>query len=467
MITDDVNELIKQNTIFFAQQLCDTIKDMVDETFIASEVTTADHLANYLTGFITSIRFSGKIEGCLYMVMSKELALKVMKLDINEPPDGTYIDDVVDFYKELINITGGLVINELQTLFDPIIIHPPEIAMGEQFLPDIFAGHARLNSQLGEIQCFLTVDMATLNIGIRVNQKVMEEKIKKRTEYLVELQKNIADNARKAGMADIATDILHNMGNVLNSVKASGNMISSILHNSSIKDLRAATTLLQNNMDNIDDFIQNDQRGKKLLEYFIMLTDSLEKESREMLVYSERLSQKTEAITDIVNSQQNYAINNSGNERLNVTDVINEALIMQEGSVKDIIVNNNIEDDYFILGQRIKLSHSIIHIIKNAYEAMKQSKEKKFTISIKKEFGDKITISFADTGCGIEKENLTKIFAHGFTTKEGFKGFGLHSCANYMTEMGAKIDVKSDGLNKGARVLLTFNEATEEVNDYY
>lgn len=462
MINDDVNELIKQNTIFFAQQLCQTILDMVDESFIASEVTTEEHLANYLTGFITSIRFSGKIEGCLYMVMTNELAFKIMKMDINKREDQRNIDDVVDFYKELINITGGLVINELQTLFDPIIIHPPEIAIGEQFLPDIFAGHARLNSQLGEIQCFLSVDMATLNIGIKVNQKVMEEKIKKRTEYLVELQRNIADSARKAGMADIASEILHNIGNVLNSVKTSGNMISSMLHSSGVKDLRTATTLLQKNMDNIEDFITNDNRGKKLLEYFIMLTESLEKENAELISYSDRLSQKTEVITEIVESQQNYAMNNSGNERINITDVINEALIMQEGSVKDVRVKNKIEDNYYISGQKIKLTHSIIQIIKNAYEAMKNSKDKKLTIDINKNSDNQIVASFSDTGCGIEKENLTKIFAHGFTTTEGFRGFGLHSCANYMTEMNAKIDIKSEGVDRGARVLLTFSEATEE-----
>ena len=67
---------------------------------------------------------------------------------------------------------------------------------------------------------------------------------------------------------------------------------------------------------------------------------------------------------------------------------------------------------------------------------------------------DMVHLSVTDNGKGIEPEHLEKIFSHAFTTKKNGHGFGLHSSANYMTEMGGKIEVASEGLGKGATLTL-------------
>lgn len=73
-----------------------------------------------------------------------------------------------------------------------------------------------------------------------------------------------------------------------------------------------------------------------------------------------------------------------------------------------------------------------------------------------------VYLSISDNGAGIEKENLGKIFTQKFTTKKNGHGFGLHSSANYMAEMGGKITVESDGKEKGATFTLIFPQNTEE-----
>ena len=59
-----------------------------------------------------------------------------------------------------------------------------------------------------------------------------------------------------------------------------------------------------------------------------------------------------------------------------------------------------------------------------------------------------------DNGEGIPKENLTRIFQHGFTTKKTGHGFGLHSGSNAAREMGGSLNVRSDGTGTGATFIL-------------
>jgi signal transduction histidine kinase len=61
-----------------------------------------------------------------------------------------------------------------------------------------------------------------------------------------------------------------------------------------------------------------------------------------------------------------------------------------------------------------------------------------------------VQISVRDNGIGISAENLTRIFEHGFTTREGGHGFGLHSSALAASEMGGSLRVFSDGTGCGA-----------------
>ncbi len=110
--------------------------------------------------------------------------------------------------------------------------------------------------------------------------------------------------------------------------------------------------------------------------------------------------------------------------------------------------------------QKTKLVHILVNVIRNAKSAMMESRSAKKTlaISIKQEGdGGPIFIRVKDNGCGIEKENLTKIFSYGFTTKKNGHGFGLHSSANYMKEMGAEMWAESDGEKKGTTFVLKFN----------
>ena len=60
-------------------------------------------------------------------------------------------------------------------------------------------------------------------------------------------------------------------------------------------------------------------------------------------------------------------------------------------------------------------------------------------------------VSFTDTGCGMSKEHLSKLFAPFFTTKEIGKGTGLGLAISYgiVQSHNGEIDVESE-LGKGS-----------------
>jgi C4-dicarboxylate-specific signal transduction histidine kinase len=98
----------------------------------------------------------------------------------------------------------------------------------------------------------------------------------------------------------------------------------------------------------------------------------------------------------------------------------------------------------------------LVNLISNAKYALTKSerKEKLLTIQCYKYSEDKLHIEVTDNGIGISKENMSRIFRHGFTTKEGGHGFGLHSSALAAIEMDGSLTAHSDGEGKGATFIL-------------
>jgi signal transduction histidine kinase len=65
-----------------------------------------------------------------------------------------------------------------------------------------------------------------------------------------------------------------------------------------------------------------------------------------------------------------------------------------------------------------------------------------------------VRIAVIDNGVGIPAENLERIFNHGFTTRKGGHGFGLHSGALIAKELGGTLLAQSDGPGHGATLVL-------------
>ncbi len=306
----------------------------------------------------------------------------------------------------------------------------------------------------------ITVEMEGDLDKLKMHANRSIEILNERTQQLKEAQQEIIEKAHKAGMADVASGTLHNVGNILNSVKISAQMIMKEVTQSNLHSFKKANELLRENQDNIDEFIANDPKGKKLLEYYLKLEEVLFEEQSEIIGNLHRLNDKIDMIADVIFAQQSYAGISSLTEDYRLDAVIEDALTLQAGSIDryGIQVIKNYSALPLIPIQKAKLVHILINLIKNAKESMANMPpgSRKLSILTRKE--DEVAqLIIKDTGKGIKKEDLKKIFTHGYTTKKDGHGFGLHSCANYMTEMNGNIKAESEGSGKGASFILEFN----------
>jgi len=265
--------------------------------------------------------------------------------------------------------------------------------------------------------------------------------------------------AHREGIADVAINILHTIGNVLNSANASLHILKDVITNSPVNELKKANQILAKNLHDFKTFIQNDPKGKKLMEFYVKLTDSFINMQNHLKYHVDRLDEKINSITEIINAQQMYASVKANPEAVDVVGVIEEVLKLQSTSLDRLRITVNKEYQHFprVIVQRAKLFHILYTIIENAKDAMLTAPEQQRKLSFvvnQSENGKLIYIS--DTGCGIEPDKLDKIFSYGYSTKKESSGFGLYSCANYMMDIGGHIWAESEGLGRGSTIVLKF-----------
>ncbi|KAA3614046.1 MAG: HAMP domain-containing protein [Calditrichaeota bacterium] len=289
-------------------------------------------------------------------------------------------------------------------------------------------------------------------------QEEMKERQKAEQEREA-MHKELNEVARRAGMADVATSVLHNVGNVLNTVNTSISVIGETLERSKITGFFKATDLLKENIGDIEGFILRNPKGKKLLEYYLKLEESLQNEQVILNKNIEKLEGKVSLINDVITAQQTYSNEGLYSEKLALSEVIDNAMKIQKNSMLQHKINLHkfYKTTPEIKVQKIKLVHILMNLYKNSKEAMFETDPIKrlFRIEVDNDV-QYAWIRISDSGPGISEENLGKIFSYGFTTKENGHGFGLHSCANYMTEMGGKMWAEPNRDGAGATFVLQF-----------
>ncbi len=272
-------------------------------------------------------------------------------------------------------------------------------------------------------------------------------------EKINRLNKNLNNMARQAGMADIATNILHNMGNVLNSLNVSAKIVINKLDDSMSLNLSRLVASLKNHSDDLVDYLTHDDKGKMIIPYLDKLSECLDQERNSMREEMNSLIKNVEDINTIVAMQESTAKYAGVSENINLIELIEDALKIQFLPAQDngIQVIRDFRDPPLVYADQYKLLQIMVNLLSSAKYAVINHHLDSKIIKIKiTAVHDEVEISISDNGIGIHKENLTKIFQYGFTTKDGSYGFGLHNSANAAKEMGGSIIAESDGVGMGA-----------------
>jgi signal transduction histidine kinase len=322
--------------------------------------------------------------------------------------------------------------------------HRAEVELGlQQERNELLEGRARMAEALSEAN-------RKAEEALQENEKV--------TGRLREAQSELLATARAAGRAEIATNVLHNVGNVLNSVNVSAGVIGSTLRNSRVTGLSRAVQLLSANAGNLGHYLAADEKGRMLPGYLAAVSETLSTERDDMLGEVDRLIKSVDHIKDIVATQQSHASAANVIEPVNPSELAEDALRMQGTALArhQIAVVREYDEVPPVPLDRGRVLQILVNLISNAKAAMAGSAitEHRVTLRVGLAGSDRLRFSVTDVGEGIAAENLTRIFAHGFTTRKDGHGFGLHSSALAARQMGGTLSAHSDGPGRGATFTL-------------
>ncbi|MGE0607855.1 MAG: response regulator [Pirellulales bacterium] len=259
----------------------------------------------------------------------------------------------------------------------------------------------------------------------------------------------------QSGKAEIATEVLHNVGNALNSVNVGVNLLTYTVRDSKLASLRRALALLCEHQGGLDRYLAKDERGRVLLPYLCEVADTLLQEKDKIQSELDLLSRHLEHINAVVATQQKHAMLCNVRESVALDALLADVDDLLGGAIarNNIEVIRDYEEIPCVVTDRQRLLQVLLNVIKNAADSIQLAQPSgggRLEFRLGQADEQRAFVEIRDNGVGIPQEVLAKLFAHGFTTKRDGHGFGLHSCANIIQELGGSIQARSDGAGKGA-----------------
>jgi len=324
----------------------------------------------------------------------------------------------------------------------------------------------RTNSQLQEANSELEVsrvqilekneELETTNTSLHVE---MNERKKAQAER-EELHQQLVLASRQAGMADVASSVLHNVGNVLNSINVSTDILLKTLKKPLVGDVCQIASMFHEHQDNLQAFLTQDPKGKQIPSYLGMVAESLSGSHQTIQSEIDSLVKKVDHIKQVILSQQDIAHAGEVREAAAVEDLMEQALMMgmPEPGKYGIRVVREYAHVPAIMTDRHHVLQILVNVITNAKNAMVEypSNSHCLTVRIGVPADRKGSVRFevTDTGGGIKTENLPRLFAQGFTTRKTGHGLGLHSAAISARNLGGVLQAQSAGEGRGASFTL-------------
>jgi signal transduction histidine kinase len=299
--------------------------------------------------------------------------------------------------------------------------------------------------------------------------QALEKEIAERKHMELEnerVHRELLAKSRQAGMAEIATNVLHNIGNVLNSVNVSASLVVDNVKQARAASLAKVAAMLREHEQDLGTFITTDAKGRQLPGYLGQLADKMLADQKTTARELDLLLKNIEHIKDVVTMQQSYARVSGVAEMVSIGELVEDGLRMSADALArhNVQVVREFEDVPPINLDKHRILQILVNLIRNAKHACQDSGRAGRRLTVRVTNGEgRIKISVTDNGVGIAPENLARIFSHGFTTRKDGHGFGLHSGALAAKEMGGSLTARSDGPGQGATFTLELPQITTAI----
>ncbi|CAM2005760.1 ATP-binding protein [Acanthopleuribacter pedis] len=310
-------------------------------------------------------------------------------------------------------------------------------------------------------------ELEARNADLRASKLELEREVGERRQVqqtLLESEKHF----RK--MAEFSASVIHNLGNVLTNMGTSIFQMRSVLEGSQLRNMLLAHGLIRDHLEDFDRFIVDHPKGKLLPKYLLSSGEHLQKEQERLNGELDLLNERLLMMRDIIEQQQTRAKDALKSNPLDLGSTVDKVVSLNEELIETYQIQ--VFTQHFatrpVFANRAKILQILINLVKNAIEAMAANppdRHRHLILRTSDENHDRICLEIRDTGCGIEPEQLTNLFAYGYSTKKEGHGFGLPYCALAMKEMGGDIRATSEGVGRGTAFTLTFRSGRKLSHD--
>ena len=280
-------------------------------------------------------------------------------------------------------------------------------------------------------------------------------------ERLAHSQARLLESAREGGMSEVATSVLHDVGNALQGIHTSTGLLERGLAGRNLADLERVSAMLAEHTHDLDRWLTQDPKGKRVPPFLLALSGSLREDYAALRGELDALRSGIDHIQALVSAQHEHAGRRGALDRVDLAQLLDNAVQLSNGAEND---NIEIERDYAVCPcvrtEKHKLLAVLVNLVRNARQALEDTEvqSRRIRLRIRPSGQDRVRVEVEDTGVGIAPAALERIFQAGFSTKRGGRGLGLHGAANGAREMNGRLWAESDGPGRGARFLLELPE---------
>jgi predicted ATPase/signal transduction histidine kinase/tRNA A-37 threonylcarbamoyl transferase component Bud32 len=304
----------------------------------------------------------------------------------------------------------------------------------------------------------LYTELQRTEAALRSANDELERRVEERTRELKQAQAQLVDTARAAGMAEIASNVLHNVGNVLTSAGINVEQMRSAVAASRLDRTAQLAAMLKDHRNHLVEFLTQDPRGRVLPDYLVALAEELRKERAQLGANVHEMGLHIEHIRTIVQMQQDYAKTSLMLDEWDLAQLIEDSLRFQLAALErhGVLVKREFGAVPRARVDKHKVLQILINLISNAKYAMEEVPEGQRHLYVRLTAHENVArIQVVDSGKGFTQETHKQLFVHGFTTRKEGHGFGLHSSALAAQAMGGSLVLESEGPGKGATATLT------------
>jgi predicted ATPase/signal transduction histidine kinase/tRNA A-37 threonylcarbamoyl transferase component Bud32 len=318
-------------------------------------------------------------------------------------------------------------------------------------------GHIASQAAISIENARLYADVRRAKAALHEANNELERRVEERTRELKEAQARLVSTAREVGMAEVASNVLHNVGNVLTSAVVNLEMMRNAAAALRLHQLKRATGMMLEHRDTLADFLTTDARGRQLPDYLSALSDELLRGQSSLMEEMDAMGQHVEHIRAIVQVQQTYAKTSLLTEECDLAQLITDGLRIQLPALQrhGIRVTQELAAVPRVMVDKHKVLQILVNLITNAKHALENRPEgqRELCVRLRAE-QQRAFIQVVDNGMGIAPELRERLFSHGFTTRKDGHGFGLHSSALTASLLGGRVTLESKGVGLGATATL-------------